>query len=144
MFTFLLKRGFTNDVSFVLGGCFEQAAFSTRVFEGIDLNTRKPYLLRIERWLVHESSKLDTEDHLDAAAIGLAVHRARVWVGVHLAKAAYNHGTLDIPKRIIKTFWKPALYVSDHYFANLRDGIPHPFLRSMQDHFNDALEGARS
>jgi len=33
-----------------------------------------------------------------------------------------------------------SLYVSDQYFANLRERTPAPFSKSMDEHFADALE----
>jgi hypothetical protein len=140
MFNFILKRGFINDVLFVLGDCYEKSAVGARVFQGMAINTRAQFIASLEQWLTDEKSKLDRQAYGSASEIGDAVHRCQVWVGVGLAIAVYETGATDVPKPIIEKFWKPALYISDQYFMNLRERIPEPFSRSMHDHFDKALE----
>lgn len=142
MFTFFLKRGFVNDVFFALGQCFDEASAGKTMFQGYAINSREPYMQSLARWLAEEGTKLDAEVYGSPAEVGWAIHRCRVWVGVHLAKEAYQYGASEMPKHIVKKFWKPANEVSDHYFINLRERRSEPLLRSVEENLMTALENA--
>jgi hypothetical protein len=142
IFTFFLKRVFVNDVLYALGTCFDEASAGKAVYKGFGINTRAPFMASLERWLENEGSVLDVEVYGGAQQVGLAVHRCRVWVGVQLAKGAYEHGCTDVPKNLIKKFWKPANEVSDHFFVNLRARAPAPFSKSVRENLMTAIDNA--
>lgn len=142
VFTFFLKRGFVNDVLHVLGSCFDEAAVGKHVIQGFALNTRAPFTSCLERWVIDETSNLDALKYGSPLEIGDAIHRCRVCIGVSLSLGAYDSGAIDIPKRFIKKFWKPANDLSDHYFMNLRARTPEPFSKAVREKFGEVLENA--
>jgi len=142
MFSFFHKRGFASDVLYALGHCFREASEGNVIIRGLADNVRVPFMYTLARWLVEEGRALDAEELGSAPSTELAMRRCRTWVGVHLAKEAYEWGAVEVPPHIIKNFWKPANEVSNQYLINLRERRPEPMLNAVEEILKKATETA--
>ena len=139
MFTFLLKRRFVKDIEFAIYDVHAKTAAGAPSIDGYTLN--KPAMMRkLSAWLRHEKAALDSFNSGRATDIGMATHRARVWVGIHLVHGAFEYGAPSIPKRSIKKFYKPSAIVAMEYFKQLKRGSSQPFSVAFKSTFDDALD----
>ena len=122
--------------------CFEKAAAGKPVFEGFAPNTRDSFTASLGNWIRDETASLDALEYGSLLAASDATHRCRVCVGVYLALRALDHGAIDVPKQVIKQFWKLANEMSDHYFVNLRERAPAPFSKAVREKLGEAFENA--
>ena len=140
MFKFIFKRRFVRDVLFVLSVCFDETKKSQKPSYDKYYLHKEEFLERIDDWLTKESDDLDLETYSSMSNVGMATHRACVWVGVYLAKGAYTQGSTNIPKSFLKKFFDPAHIISDEYFLNLRSHSSNPFSKAFNEHFDEALD----
>ena len=132
MFGFILKRKFVKDIQYLVYQSFERSSGGAFQFDNFTLN-KQAFLNELEEWRALEKIQLDSLKPLGASEIGHAYHRATVWCGIFFVESFYMHGSIDVPKSIIKKLYKPSLIIADKYFDNLRNNIKKPFTCAIED-----------
>ncbi len=141
MLGFLMKRRFVNEVNAIASVCYDEAVQGKPTIDGFTL-AKSEYLARLDDWMKKEEAHLDTQGYDGIVAVGDAVNRARVWVGIFLVRGALTHGAPGVPSEFIKKFYMPASYISDAYFNNLRAHSSEPFSSAVRNKMEEALERA--
>ncbi len=139
MLGFFLKRRFTNEVLAIASVCYQESVQGKPAVGGFHL-AKKEYLSRLDDWMRREETHLDTQHYDGIAAVGDAVNRATVWVGVFLVRGALAQGATGVPPAFIKKFFRPASYIGDAYFNNLRSHSSEPFSSAIRAKMEEALE----
>lgn len=141
MFSWILKRHFTNQVHSVIYQAFSSAKMTGPIFEG-GAFVKPQFMVLLDMWLRNEREQLDQAVHSSRGETGILVQRGRIWVGVYLVHAAYAQGATDVPRYFIKKFWKPACTVAEDFLEQLLAGAGTPFSSAFEHSIGRALEGA--
>jgi len=138
MLGFFMKRKFVNDVVAITSTCFHEATAGRPNIDGFVL-AKDQYLARIDEWLKREEVSLNAQGYDGISAMGDAMNRGIVWVGVFLVRGAVAHGAPSVPPDFIKKFYDPAVYVNNAYFQNMRAHSSEPFTKAFQAKMEEAL-----